>query len=72
MSSTGFLSKTDLRQLTGAAVQARQIDWLRREGVPFRPNGKDELIVAWTHVHAWLEGRARPVSGGINWAAVNA
>lgn len=57
----GFLDSDDLRQLTGAARRAGQIAWLRAEGVPFRPSGKGEPVVAWVHVHAWLEGRP-PVS----------
>jgi hypothetical protein len=67
--TTGLLSKADLRQLTGRVPVAAQEAWLRAEGIPCRRNGKSELVVAWTHVHAWLEGKERPRSQGINWAA---
>lgn len=70
--TVGILKKDDLRQLTGRAPIAAQEAWLKGEGIPCRRNGKDELIVAWTHVHAWLEGRERPASRGINWGALNA
>jgi hypothetical protein len=58
--------------LTGAGTRAGQLAWLQREGIPCRPNGKDELLVTWAHVNAWMEGRERPASRGINWAAQNA
>jgi hypothetical protein len=57
----GFLDHDDLRQLTGAARRAGQIAWLQAEGVPFRTSGRGEPLVAWVHVHAWLEGKP-PVS----------
>jgi hypothetical protein len=53
----GFLDQDDLRQLTGAARRAGQIAWLQAEGIPFKPGGKDAVLVAWVHVHAWLEGK---------------
>ena len=61
MTAAGFLDRDALRQLTGAAQRRAQVAWLQEHGVPFKPNGKDELLVAWKHVHAWLEGRP-PVS----------
>lgn len=72
MPAQGFLTKPELKRFTGRGTRAGQIAWLQREGVPFRPNGKDELLVSWTHATAWLEGRERPASRGINWAALNA
>lgn len=72
MSAQGFLAKPDLRRLTGAARRADQAAWLEREAIPWKPNGKDELLVTWAHVNAWMEGRERPASRGINWAAQNA
>lgn len=61
MTAAGFLDKDDLRQLTGAAQRRGQVAWLQEHGVPFKCSGKDQLLVAWKHVHAWLEGRP-PVS----------
>lgn len=72
MATTGFLDKPALRQLTGRGTRAGQLEWLKAEGIPCRANGKDELVVSWTHVNAWLEGRERPTGRGINWAALNA
>lgn len=72
MAAQGFLSKPDLRQLTGAATRTGQTAWLEREGIPWKPNGKDEVLVTWGHVNAWMEGRERTVGRGINWAALNA
>jgi hypothetical protein len=72
MAAQGFLDKPALRKLTGAATRAGQLAWLQREGIPFKPNGKDELLVTWAHVNAWLEGREQPARGRINWAAINA
>jgi hypothetical protein len=60
--SLGFLSRDDLRQLTGAARQSGQCDWLRSEGIPFKLSRKDELLVTWKHVHLWIEGRHAPLS----------
>jgi hypothetical protein len=57
----GFLDHDDLRQLTGAARRAGQRACLQAEGIPFRTSGRDQLLVAWVHVHAWLEGKP-PVS----------
>jgi hypothetical protein len=55
MAAQGFLSKQDVKRFTGRGTRAGQVAWLQEQGIPFRPNGKDELVVAWTHVHAWLE-----------------
>jgi hypothetical protein len=57
-----FLAKEDLRQLTGAARQPGQVAWLRAEGIPFKVSRRDELLVTWKHVHAWIEGRHAPLS----------
>lgn len=72
MSDRGFLDGEDLRQLTGMARVSAQAGWLKEQGIPYRTNGKDALVVCWTHVHAWIEGRDRPASRGINWSALNA
>lgn len=72
MVSQGFLSKADVKRFTGRGTRAGQVAWLQEQGIPFRTNGKDELIVSWAHANAWLEGRERPAQGRINWAALNA
>lgn len=60
MTQGGFLDADDLRHLTGAARVNAQEAWLRGEGIPCKREGP-RLVVAWLHVHAWLEGRP-PVS----------
>lgn len=71
MPTQGFLDPTALKKL-GGGTRARQIAWLEREGIPYKTNGKDELLVTWAHVNGWLEGREKPVQGRINWGALNA
>lgn len=57
----GILDKDDLRSVSGKARIDAQEAWFRSEGIPCRRSGKNELLVAWVHVHAWLEGKP-PVS----------
>lgn len=68
--SSGVLTKPELKAVSGFGTRAGQTAWLQREGIPFKLNGRDELVVTWAHVNAWIEGRERPRSQGINWAAV--
>lgn len=71
MSAPGFLDKPALRQLTGAARANAQEEFLKAKGIPYKRDGR-EILVLWVHVQAYIEGRERPRSQGINWAAVNA
>jgi hypothetical protein len=74
MSSTpaGFLDPDALRKLCNGAARANaQEEFLRAERIPYKRQGATVLVL-WTHVQAWIEGRERPVSRGINWGAVNA
>lgn len=43
--SGAFLSKADLRRLTGYARYAKQIDWLTRQGIAFYVNDLGEPVV---------------------------
>jgi hypothetical protein len=70
MSGEGKLTKADLASVSGHGRVAAQERWLQAEGIPFKRNGKGELVVLWIHVQAWVEGRERPAGRGINWAAV--
>lgn len=56
MTTGGFLDADDLRHLTHAARANGQEAWLKARGVPFKREGT-KLIVLWTHVQAWIEGR---------------
>lgn len=69
MTAQGFLDKPALRQLTGAARANTQEEFLKAESIPYKRRGS-EVLVLWIHVQAWTEGRERPRSQGINWAAV--
>lgn len=71
MATSGLLSKPELKSVSGFTSRALQRAWLEKEGIPHKLNGKDEIVVTWAHVNAWIEGRERPSVGrGINWAAV--
>lgn len=48
-----FLTAEEIRQLTGRAQKARQVEWLRAAGVPFYINAAGHPIVA----RAVIEGR---------------
>lgn len=56
MSPTGFLDKDALRHLTGKAQVSTQDEWLRNRNIPYKREGS-RLLVMWTHVEAWIEGR---------------
>lgn len=71
MATQGFLDAAALKKF-GGGTRARQIARLQREGIPYKLNGKDEVLVTWAHMNAWIEGQARPVQGRINWSALNA
>jgi hypothetical protein len=55
--SANLLDAAELKRVSGAGLRSGQIAWLREEGIPFKINRKDELVVCWRHVHAWIEGR---------------
>ena len=56
MTAAGFLNPDDLRRLTHAARANAQEAWLKAEGIPYKRPGRDVLVL-WTHVQAWIEGR---------------
>ena len=51
-----FLKPEDLRELTGYAVKAKQIEQLRRMGIAFFVNGCGRPVVTYTAI----EGRKQP------------
>lgn len=61
-----FLSKCELRDLTGTARKDAQERWLAVQGLPHRRDGQ-RLIVSRHHVRLWLERQHVPGSTGINW-----
>jgi hypothetical protein len=51
--SDTFLSPDEIRELTGYAKTAQQIEALRRMSVRYEINGRGKPVIA----RAWLEGR---------------
>jgi len=46
-----FLDAAELKKLTGRDQKSRQIEWLRREAIPFRVNATGHPVVTWAAVH---------------------
>jgi biotin operon repressor len=55
-----FLSPEDLQTLTGYTVKAKQIDQLRKQGIPFFVNGCGRAVVAWAAVEGKKQEPAAP------------
>lgn len=64
-----FLSREELRDLTGLVQAAKQATWLRDQCIAHRLVGA-RVIVSREHVRSWLSGRNIPKSNGLNWAAL--
>ena len=64
-----LLTPQDLHQLTGYARAAKQVTWLKANGIPFRTDGP-RVIVSHRHVTNWLEGRTVALSGDFDWSSV--
>lgn len=45
-----FLTDAQLARLTGRKTKSRQIQWLRKEGLPFRVNATGHPVVTWAAV----------------------
>lgn len=65
----GFLAEEDIRRLTGVARASEQVKWLHLAGIPFKRRGA-VVLVLWTHVEQWIEGKPTTARTGINWAAL--
>lgn len=46
-----LLEPSELRKLTGRPQKSKQIDWLRKEGIPFRVNATGHPVVTWSAVN---------------------
>lgn len=57
-----FLTADQLRQLTGCAQKAKQVEQLRRMGVPFWVNARGQAVVACSAVNGApkAEAKAQP------------
>ncbi len=70
MPNEGFLADEDVRRLTGFARASGQESWLKTAGIPFKRRGP-VVLVLWTHVEQWIEGKPLRVSTGPNFSAIN-
>lgn len=43
--STLFLTDEEIATLTGRRIKSKQIDWLKRQGIPFRTNATGHPVV---------------------------
>jgi len=64
-----LLSPGEVREATGRARFAQQVEWLNEHGIPHRVDGR-RIILSRAHFRAWIEGRIIPKTSGINWSAV--
>lgn len=62
MSPSLFLSQEDLSILTGFTVKAKQIEQLRKMGVPFFVNGCGRPVVAVSAVEGRKQEQAAPTA----------
>lgn len=58
-----FLTKDELVTLTGRKNKSNQIEWLRREAIPFRVNATGHPVVT----KAAIEGRAEAPQSDRKW-----
>lgn len=69
LSPSEFLTREELRDLTGAGRAQAQARWLAEKGLPHRVDGR-RVIVSRHHVRQWLAGESLVLSAGPNWDAV--
>jgi hypothetical protein len=68
-----FLSKDDLKTLTGYTHKAKQITHLASLGIPFALDGKGKPVVAISEISSVLSKKtvkSRNKSSGPNWEAL--
>jgi len=53
--SEKFLSHIDLVELTGRIFKSKQIEVLRKQGIPFRLNASGRPVVTWASVNGTKE-----------------
>lgn len=64
---TGFLDDAALVHLTGRTFKSKQIEWLRKAGVPFRVNATGHPVVTWSAVESRKEEKAAPPPAAKGW-----
>jgi hypothetical protein len=58
-----FLEPDELVTLTGRKAKSKQIEWLRKAGVPFRVNATGHPVVT----RSAVDGKPEPVVPARNW-----
>lgn len=58
-----FLDQDQLKRLTGRSRPAEQMEYLRRNGIPFKPDADGKPVVLVAAVNAALGGTAANESG---------
>lgn len=66
---TRQLVTDELHSLTGWRRASDQGRWLAARGIPHQVDGR-RVIVLWTHVNAWIEGKPAASYVAPNWSAV--
>ena len=64
-----YLNPPELHTLTGYARCTDQGKWLATKGIPHMVDGR-RIIVSRVHVQMKLEGKAMPMSNGLNMAGI--
>jgi hypothetical protein len=49
-----LLTDFELKKLTGRPQKSRQIEWLKKEGIPFRVSATGHPVVTWSAVNGKL------------------
>ena len=50
------LTQDELQELTGYKVRARQAEWLKANGVPYRADSAGRLIILASQLERWVSG----------------
>lgn len=71
MLESEFLSSKELTDLTGYRQTSGRTNWLARQGIPHRCNGRG-VVVSRVHMRQWLEGKSlnANTTGGVNFSAI--
>lgn len=61
MTGALFLTDEEIATLTGRRLKSKQIEWLRREGVPFRVSATGHPVITRVAIEGHPEKTAAPV-----------
>lgn len=57
-----FMDQAELVQLTGFTYKSKQIEWLRKEGVPFRVTATGHPAVLWSAIDSTNNAEPLPTA----------